>query len=93
MNKIIIVKDVLGENFGCQDAILLKGIIKDNIDDNLVLDFSGVGNVPTTFFYTLLSDIICQRDRNYIFQHLIVNNLSNYEDYKMVVLGKPSIMC
>ena len=87
------VLDIIGENFTCQDAILLKGSIKSNLNDLIILDFEGISAVPTTFFYTLLSDVIYDRGREYIFNHLQVKNLSNSDDYKMVVLGASQNLC
>ena len=93
MEHIINVKDIIGTNFTCQDAILLKSQIKSNLTKTVILDFNGINTVPTTFFYTLLSDAIYENGREYLFDHLKVKNLSNSNDYNMVVLGAPQGIC
>ncbi|MBC8063076.1 MAG: STAS-like domain-containing protein [Clostridiaceae bacterium] len=93
MAHILNVLEIVGEDFTCQDAILLKSSIKSNLNDIVILDFQGIGTVPTTFFYTLLSDAIYDRGREYIYNHLQVKNLSNFNDYKMVVLGASQNLC
>lgn len=93
MTYTLKVLDIIGRDFTCQDAILLKSSIKSNLNDVVILDFEGISTVPTTFFYTLLSDAIYDRGREYIFNHLQVKNLSNSDDYKMVVLGASQNLC
>ena len=87
MDHIVNVKDIIGVDFTCTDAILLKENIKSNLKDTVVLDFHGLNKVPTTFFYTLLSDIIYDKGRSYIFEHVKVKNLTNHDDFNMVLLG------
>lgn len=88
MINTIKVKEIIGLNFKCQDAVILRKYIKDNINDKTILDFDGIDHdVPTTFFYTLFSELLYEKDRTYLMEHIEVKNLSNYEDYKRVILG------
>lgn len=87
MDHIVNVKDIIGVDFTCTDAILLKGSIKSKLNDTVILDFNGLNKVPTTFFYNLLSDVIYENGRQYIFDHVKVKNLTNHSDYNMVLLG------
>ena len=93
MTHTLNVLDIIGRDFTCQDAIVLKSSIKSKLNDVVILDFQGISSVPTTFFYTLLSDAIYDKGREYIFNHLQVKNLSNAQDYKMVVLGTSQNLC
>ena len=93
MTHTLYVLDIIGKDFTCQDAILLKSSIRSNPNDVVVLDFEGIGNVPTTFFYTLLSEALYEKGREYIYNHLQVKNLSNLNDYNMVVLGASQNLC
>ena len=93
MAHVLNVLDIIGSDFTCQDAILLKSSIKSKLNDVVILDFQGISSVPTTFFYTLLTDAIYEKGREYIFDHLQVKNLSNSEDYNMVVLGASQNLC
>ncbi|MGL4773041.1 MAG: STAS-like domain-containing protein [Clostridium sp.] len=81
------VKDFLGEDFAVEDAILLREIIKENIEENITLDFDGIGKVSTTFLNCLFGDLINKVGRSEIFNTIDVKNLSNYNDYSRVVLG------
>lgn len=86
MEKVINVKQVIGSNFTCEDAILLK---KDVLNNGVttILDFDGIADVPTTFFYNLFSELLYTSDRNKSFQHIKVRNLLNIENYNKVVQG------
>ena len=46
---IINVKEVLGDKINVEDAIVLRDIIKNSINEGITLDFSGVENIPSTF--------------------------------------------
>ncbi|SHI87236.1 protein of unknown function [Clostridium amylolyticum] len=81
------VKDFLGKEFAVEDAILLRGYIYDNIGEKIVLDFSDIEKVPSTFFYCLFSELMSNQGRDYVFSHVNVKNLSNSNDYNRVVLG------
>lgn len=81
------VKDFLGENFAVEDAILLREVIKNNIDEDITLDFEGIERVSTTFLNCLFGDLINKIGRMEIFNAIGVKNLSNYNDYSRVVLG------
>lgn len=86
MEKVLNVKNIIGGQFTCEDAILLKSKISNN-DDTIVLDFAGIDEVPTTFFYNLFSDLLYTEDRNKSFQHIKVKNLSDIYNYNKVVQG------
>jgi hypothetical protein len=81
------IKDVLGEDITIEDAILLREIIRNNINLGVVLDFQGFKRIPTTFLNVLLGDLINKFGREFIFKQISVKNLSNYKDYSRVVLG------
>lgn len=81
------IKDVLGEDITIEDAILLREIIRNNINLGVVLDFQGFKRIPTTFLNVLLGDLINKLGRDFIFKQINVKNLSNYTDYSRVVLG------
>lgn len=84
---IINVMDILGENITIEDAILLREIIRNNINLGVILDFDGFDRVPSTFLNTLFTDLIIKFGREYIFEQIDVKNLSNYRDFSRVVLG------
>lgn len=81
------VRDFLGEDFAVEDAILLREVIQNNINDDITLDFEGIEKVSTTFLNCLFSDLINSIGRLEIFNAIDVKNLSNYNDYSRVVLG------
>ena len=87
MNMNIKIKEFLGENYSIEDAILLREIIRNNLDQGVILDFDGYDRVPSTFLINLFSDLIYKFGRDYIFKQVVVKNLSNYRDYSRVVLG------
>lgn len=81
------VKDILGEDITIEDAILLREIIKNNLNVGVSLDFGGFKRIPTTFLNMLFGDLINSFGRSFIFKQIDVKNLSNYTDYSRVVLG------
>jgi hypothetical protein len=81
------VRDILGEDITIEDAILLREMIRNNLNCGVSLDFEGFKRVPTTFLNVLLGDLINSFGRSFIFQQVNVKNLSNYTDYSRVVLG------
>jgi hypothetical protein len=85
--KDIKVSEIIGTNFENEDAILLRGVIKQYIEGPIVLDFAGIKKVPTTFLCCLFTDIINSQGRDYVASHINVKNMSNFTDYKRVVLG------
>lgn len=87
MSMIIKVKEFLGENYSIEDAILLREIVKNNLDTGVVLDFKDMIRIPSTFLNCLFSDLINKFGREYIFKQIDVKNLSNYTDFSRVVLG------
>lgn len=83
----IMVKSVLGEKICIEDAILLREMIRNNINTGVTLDFTGFDRVPSTFLNALFSDLINKFGRQFVFAQVDVKNLSNYNDYSRVVLG------
>lgn len=81
------VKDLLGNIYSCEDAIILKDRIRTNMESGIVLDFDGYDRVPSTFLTCLFSDLIEKLGREYVFKQINVKNLTNYSDYSRVVLG------
>ena len=81
------IKDVLGVDITIEDAILLREIIRSNLNTGVVLDFEGIDRVPSTFLNLLLGDLIISFGGDFIFEQDSVKNLSNYKDYSRVVLG------
>ena len=81
------VKDILGGDITIEDAILLREMVRNNLNVGVVLDFEGFKRVPTTFMTMLFGDLINSFGRELIFQQVNVKNLSNYTDYSRVVLG------
>jgi hypothetical protein len=87
MEKVINVKNIIGENFTCADAILLKGNFKALGDETIVLDFNGINDVPTTFFYSLFSDILYTQNRKKSFENIKIKNLVEMDNYNRVMNG------
>ena len=84
---MINVKEFLGENFAVEDAIILRDQIKDNLNEEVVLDFEGLDKVSTTFLTCLFSELINEKGREAIFDAVNVKNLTNYNDFSRVVMG------
>lgn len=87
MKKSVKVREILGRECNIEDAILLREIIKNNLEDGIQLDFEGFNRIPTTFLNCLLSDLIEKFGRKYISKQIDVKNLSNARDFSRVVLG------
>ena len=87
MKKNVKVREILGRECNIEDAILLREIIKNNLEDGIQLDFEGFNRIPTTFLNCLLSDLIEKFGRKYISKQVDVKNLSNTRDFSRVVLG------
>ena len=49
MKKNVKVREILGKECNIEDAILLREIIRNNLEDGIQLDFEGVNRVATTF--------------------------------------------
>lgn len=81
------VRDILGDKICIEDAILLREIIRNNINVGVTLDFKGFERIPSTFLNALFSDLIYKFGRTFIFKQIDVKNLSNTTDYSRVVLG------
>ena len=84
---IINVREFLGENFAVEDAIVLREQIKNNLNEEVVLDFEGLDRVPSTFLTCLFNELINQNGRDRIFNAINVKNLTNYNDFSRVVMG------
>ncbi len=84
---IINVREFLGENFAVEDAIVLREQIKNNLNEEVVLDFEGLDRVPSTFLNCLFSELINRNGRETIFNAINVKNLTNYNDFSRVVMG------
>ncbi len=87
MEKVINVKNIIGEDFTCADAILLKSNFKVADHESIVLDFNGINDVPTTFFYNLFSDILYTQNREKSFKNIKVKNLAAMDNYNRVING------
>ena len=48
--EAIKVTDVIEKDLNMEDAIVLRNIIENSIEDKVILDFSGLMRVPTTFY-------------------------------------------
>ena len=81
------VKEFLGENFAIEDAIILREHIKNNLNDEVTLDFEGLDRVPSTFLTCLFNELINENGREAIFNAVNVKNLTNYNDFAGVVMG------
>lgn len=81
------VKEFLGENFAIEDAIILREHIKNNLNDEVTLDFEGLDRVPSTFLTCLFNELINENGREAIFNAVNVKNLTNYNDFARVVMG------
>lgn len=81
------VRNILGENISIEDAILLREIVRTNINIGVTIDFEGFKKISSVFLNCLLSDLINKFGREYIFKQVNVKNLSNYTDFSRVVLG------
>lgn len=83
----IMVKELLGENFAIEDAILLRDYIEKNIEEEIELDFYGLDRISTSFLCCLFTDLINSFGRDYIINKINVKNLSNIRDYSRVIKG------
>lgn len=81
------VKDIIGTNFENEDAIVLREHIRENLNHGVILDFSDINKVSTSFLCCLFTDLIYTEGRDYIFRQINVKNLSNHRDFTRVVLG------
>ena len=49
MKKNVKVREILGRECNIEDAILLREIIKNNLEDGLQLDYEGFNRIQTNF--------------------------------------------
>lgn len=81
------VKEYLGNTLNNEDAIILRGMINNNLDNKIELDFAGIDRVSTTFLTCLFNDLIYRKGRELVIDQINVKNLSNKTDYSRVVRG------
>ena len=85
--KEVKVTELIGSELKNEDAIILKELIAENLQDKIVLDFEDTKTIPGTFFASLLTELISTKTRDYVASNIIVKNLSNEDDFKKVLLG------
>lgn len=85
--EAINVKEIIGMNFECEDAILLRNYIENYIDNSVVLDFTDINVVPTSFLYCLFTNLINAKGRDFVASHIKIKNLKNINDFTRVLLG------
>ncbi|WP_179631957.1 STAS-like domain-containing protein [Clostridium peptidivorans] len=85
--KEVRVRDLIGTELKNEDAIILKELIAENLQNKIVLDFEDTKTIPGTFFASLLTDLISTKTRDYVASNIVVKNLSNEGDFKKVLLG------
>lgn len=85
--KEVKIRDLIGSELKNEDAIILKELIAENLQDKIVLDFEDTKTIPGTFFASLLTDLISTKTRDYVASNVVVKNLSNENDFKKVLLG------
>lgn len=85
--KEVKIRDLIGTELKNEDAIILKGLIAENLQNKIVLDFEDTKTIPGTFFASLLTDLISTKTRDYVASNVVVKNLSNENDFKKVLLG------
>ncbi|MGL4656725.1 MAG: STAS-like domain-containing protein [Sarcina sp.] len=81
------VKEYLGNTLNNEDAIILRGLINNNLNNKIELDFDGIDRVSTTFLTSLFNDLIYRKGRELVIDRINVKNLSNTTDYSRVVRG------
>lgn len=85
--KELKIKEIIGNDLKVEDAVILKREINRLLPNKMVLDFEDIKNIPSGFFSTLLTDLICVNTREYISSAIDVKNLSTKKDFKRVLLG------
>lgn len=85
--KEILVKEILGTNVNLEDAIILREMMNIHLENNIVLDFKDIKDIPVAFFSSLLTETICKKGREYVSEHLVVQNVPNVQAFKRVLLG------
>lgn len=85
--KEVKVKELIGTELRNEDAIILKELISENLQNKIVLDFEDTKTIPGTFFASLLTELISTKTRDYVASNIIVKNLSNEDDFRKVLLG------
>lgn len=83
----LIVKNITGGNTSQDEATLLKQIIYENLEEYIELDFLGMDKIPSTFFFTLFSDLIYNKGRNFIIDRIKITNLKNPDAYNRMING------
>lgn len=86
--KRILVKDVVGSRINPEDAILLKTLVRESLNEKVVFDFEGIGKVPVSFFANMLTEYLMNRQyRSLIEKNISVRNLYNAKDFTRVLMG------
>lgn len=85
--KEIKVKDYIGTDIRPEDAILLKKVVRENLPQDITLDFEGIKRIPSSFYSNLLVDIMGTENRSFVASHLKVKNLKDEKDFKRVLFG------
>ena len=83
--KEVKVKELIGSELRNEDAIILKELIIENLQNKIVLDFQDTKTIPGTFFASLLTDLISTKTRDYVASNIIVKNLSTEGNFKKVL--------
>lgn len=83
----IIVKNITGGNTSQDEATLLKQVIYENIEECIELDFIDMDKIPSTFFFTLFSDLIYSKSRSFIINNIKIKNLKNIDSYNRMING------
>ena len=81
------IKNITGGNTSQEEATLLKQIIYENIEEYIELDFLDMDKIPSTFFFTLFSDLIYNKGRNFIIDRIKIVNLKNPDAYNRMING------
>lgn len=85
--KEIKIRDYTGVDVRAEDALLLKKIVRENLSQDVTLDFEGVKSIPSNFYTNLLVDIMDTENRSFVVDHLKVKNLTDEKNFKRVLYG------
>ena len=83
----LIGKNITGGKTSQEEATLLKQIIYENIEEYIELDFLDMDKITSTFFFTLFSDLIYNKGRNFIIDRIKIVNLKNPDAYNRMING------
>lgn len=85
--KEIKVRELIGTNVNHEDAVILKQMIEEHLDDSIILDFENIKDLSCGFFATILTELFCMKGRDYVLSHLTVKSLTNLKAFNMVAYG------